>query len=842
MLSIGKLTGPASERYYVSKVAQGLDDYYAGRGEAPGRWAGWATDLLMETDQDVTPEQLGAMLRGQSPTTGEVLGNPSRRTVSGFDLTFRAPKSVSLVFGLADQPIALAARDAHDAAVRDALGYLERNACWTRRGTNGTEHLRGSGFLAAAFRHRTSRAGDPTLHSHVVVANATQAAGRWSTLDGRQLYRHAKTAGYLYQATLRAELTRNLGVEWEAVHNGVADISGIPRDVIEHFSQRRAAILEHMAERGEHSARAAQIATLATRERKETIAPLDRLRDEWRARAAEHGFVRRDLDALLDRPGRLMPEAASHDGDLPELTRQSSTFDRRHVLQAFAERASAVAPAAELEANADAWLDSSRAVALEPVRRPSDLQRHSTPEMIAIEQQLMTRARGSRDTGTGLVAAEHVETVLAKRPELSDEQADMTRQLTGSGHGIEIVCAPAGTGKTFALDAARDAWQCEGLHVHGCALSARAAAELHDQTGIPSTTIARLQLDLRHGHQLAPDSVLVVDEAGMVGTRDIADLANHAEQANAKLVLCGDDRQLPEIAAGGAFRALADRYGAIELHEVHRQRNDWDRAALAELRTGRVEDWATAYREHDRIVTGTNAHAVRARLVADWQAARTSHPEEDAIMLAHRRSDVADLNERARAQLCAAGQLGDDELTTAGRSFAVGDRVITCRNDRHVDVINGQRGTVTAVDLDRCSLTITRDDETQVELPDSYLADRHLDHAYAMTAHRAQGITVDRAFVLGSDELYREWGYTALSRHREEARFYVNVGNDPPTLDDDLDPAAETLRRRERKTLAIDTADPSYLPDLDAPPEMPMPEIPSIPDQLDIDTGLDFGL
>ncbi len=168
---------------------------------------------------------------------------------------------------------------AHEAAVAEAIGYLEREACRARRGHGGAIVVDGRGFVAAAFRHRSSRAGDPLLHTHVVVANATQGPdGRWTALDGRLLYRHAKTAGYLYQAVLRAELTERLRVRWNAVERGTADVAGVPRRVIEHFSQRRAEILEHMAARGERSARAAQVATLETRRRKEYGVPVDRLR------------------------------------------------------------------------------------------------------------------------------------------------------------------------------------------------------------------------------------------------------------------------------------------------------------------------------------------------------------------------------------------------------------------------------------------------------------------------------------------------------------------------------------------------------------------------------------
>jgi excisionase family DNA binding protein len=265
--------------------------------------------------------------------------------------------------------------------------------------------------------------------------------------------------------------------------------------------------------------------------------------------------------------------------------------------------------------------------------------------------------------------------------------------------------------------------------------------------------------------------VLIVDEAGMVGTRDIATLAGAAWRAQAKLVLVGDDRQLPEIDAGGAFRALAQRLGAIELREVHRQPEPWDRDALRALRGGDVESFAEAYHAHGRLVAAPTADAVRDTLAGDWWHAHDAG--ERALMIAHRRSDVADLNRRARELLRNAGRLGSYALGTDRRAFAISDRVVTTRNNASLAVVNGQTGTLTACHDGQ--LRVELDDGRRVDLPESYAHEGHLDHAYATTGHRAQGATVDRAFVLGSDELYRRVGLhrplpppprSALLRHR----------------------------------------------------------------------------
>ena len=274
--------------------------------------------------------------------------------------------------------------------------------------------------------------------------------------------------------------------------------------------------------------------------------------------------------------------------------------------------------------------------------------------------------------------------------------------------------SPAGTGKTFATDAAREACERSDVAVFGCALSARAACELREQAGIQASTIVRLTRELDGGGQLPRGSALIVDEAGMVGTRDLVRLIAAAEVAGAKLVLVGDDRQLPEIEAAGLFAALADRLGALELKEVRRQREPWDRDALAALRGGDVDRFAREYGAHGRIVAATTAQAARERLVRDWLEAHERG--ERALMIAHRRRDVADLNRRAREIVRAAGRIGPNGLVTDSQALAVGDRVIARRNDQRLGVVNGDVGCVTAIGGGRSRFEA--DDRRPLDLPE----------------------------------------------------------------------------------------------------------------------------
>ncbi len=799
LLNIGRMA-PGRADYYLTAVAKqdGVEGYYLARGEEPGRWLGHGAETL-DLSGEVTAEQLRAVLAGRDPSTGGQLASHPARKVPGFDHTFRAPKSVSLLWALGDRDTAAEVVAAHDAAVDAAIGYLQRAAGFSRRGAGGVETVAVDGFLAAAFRHRTSRADDPLLHTHVLVANLARTCddGIWRTLDSRRLYAHAKTAGILYQAHLRHELTVQLGVAWQPVVNGHADIDGVDRELIETFSQRRTAIVEHMEQRGESSAAAAQTATLATREAKGERVSEAKLREGWADRAAVAGVRpgwHRTLTgrASWERPdlGRLWQHLVVDEG----LTESSSSFTRRDVLQQLAGQLPKGAPVDYVVQVADAILkqETDLLVALGPTRGhltsvdvirrgdgrvvPVDTEerRYTTKGLLLTEQRAINRSLTRTDSQVAVADDGAVARSLRRRT-LSDEQAMMVRRLTTSGAGVEVVVGKAGTGKTYALDAARDAWEASGVQVTGVALAARAALELEVSAGIRSTTLARLlgQVDDgRNGSPLQPGSVLVVDEAGMVGTRQLARLLDQAEQETVKVVLVGDPHQLPEIDAGGLFRALTTRLPAIELTDNRRQQHGWEQAALDELRHGNPDTALATYKAHGRIRTADTAEQLRDRLVHDWWTTAKENLS-GSLMVALRRDDVDDLNHRARAKVLAAGRLtGPAIVTTNGVQLQAGDRIVCLRNAPRHGVVNGTRATITHIDITRRSADAVDDRGVQLLLPAGYLDAGHVTYGYAITGHKAQGLTCDHTYTLGTEILYREWGYVAMSRGRITNQLY----------------------------------------------------------------------
>lgn len=854
MLSIGKLKAGQAKYYLdqadarvdvIDSVADGMEDYYLGAPEARGEWIGSA-GLELGLRGGVEAEALRRVLAGLDPRDGSSLRDAASRVrVAGFDLTFSAPKSVSVLFGVGDESIRGQARGAHDRAVREALSYLERSAAAVRRGHAGAVVEEASGLVAAGFRHRTSRAGDPQLHTHVLVANLGRGPdGRWSALDGRRLYAHARTASFVYQAVLRGELTRRLGVEWTPVRDGIAEVVGVPAAVRKAFSRRRADIEAALEDRGSSGARAAEAAALATRRAKDRSVEAETLVSGWRARAREIGFGPKDVRAVIGRTATRHRGTRTVDttwrtlAGPAGLTRRRATFSRRDVIQALSELASAdvTGESRSLEAAADAFLRSEHVVTLIPgdetatenFRRrdgrlmpaSGELVVYSTREHLALEQRLIGRIVNSAGMGAGVASERTVAQVIRARPTLTGEQRALVEGACLSGDGVTVVAGAAGSGKTYGLAAAREAWQATAYPVLGVAVARRAASELRDGAGIESTSVAALLQDLRlHDRGLPKRTVLVVDEAGMVPTRDLAMLLDRVEDAGGKLVLVGDHHQLPELEAGGTFRGLVQRGLAIELRGNVRQRHVWERQALEQLREGRPGEAISQYCERGRITVEADGSQTWRALVRDWLA----DGDGDAVMIAHRRADVAELNRLAREALRQAGRLGDQEMELRGGAFAVGDRVVVKRNELTLDVQNGDRGTVTAADPQSGSLSVEIRGR-QVELNAGFLTgatregEPTLLHAYAITGHVAQGLTVDRAFVLADAGMSREWAYVALSRGRESNRLYLSASQDDmrsefaPTDPAPPDPVARlvaNLRGSAAQVLAIDTGRPS---------------------------------
>lgn len=599
----------------------------------------------------VEADQINLVLDGRIPAGDaaglDLLSQRQPAQLPGYDLTFCAPKSVSLLFCVGGEEVRGKVSLAHDRAVERTIELLERDACGVRRGHAGSELQAGRGFVAATYWHRTARSGDPHLHTHVLVSNMSQGDdGRWSALDGRQLYAWSKAAGALYQAELRSQLTAELGVSWTVDRNGTGEIAGVPKQILVAFSKRKAALDAAAAEAVQTSTAGRETAQRQTRQAKDrelAAAGEDvfagRVTAELEGMALSEGQGRRrrvrparveDVTAVVgSHRGRHDPE-----GDLERIceqlvkdtngdrkaeekistefpaawrVRQASTFLRRDLMFALAGSAIDGAAISQVDVTADRFLESPKVRRLttstaadrsaglatgEVIRTkrgkivpagPGE-ERYATLEMLTLEGSIVVAAEQGLGGGAAGVPSRVVDAaVRAVGFQLDVDQDAMVRHICSSGNVIDVVIGRAGTGKTTALGASRRAWESSGFEVIGCATARKAARRLEEGAGIRSTSVAQLLSRIDKGEiEIDHKTVVALDEAGMTGSRDVAQLVDEVVAGGGKLVMVGDPKQLPPIDSGGIMRSLSERLAGRAVSELtinHRQKTDWEKAA-----------------------------------------------------------------------------------------------------------------------------------------------------------------------------------------------------------------------------------------------------------------------
>ncbi|AZV40573.1 Ti-type conjugative transfer relaxase TraA [Komagataeibacter xylinus] len=680
---------------------------------------------------------------------------------------------------------------------------------------NGIPHPERSGRGAYDFAPDPgpdgAERGRRSAQTHDPSSDGNPGDAAWhpaEALDaGEALAAAGRTARLIAAARLRHE---GLEQDQPSIGFGAKERSWNDRDLLLTWRERWASLAnERLAEldldvRIDHRSFAAQGIDL---EPQNKIGPAGSRRPERGEpceRVADHlEIARRNGERLLAEPHVA----------LEALTRQQSTFTRQDLAR-FVDRHTA--DAEQFSAVMVRVAACPELVALG--KDGHGRERFSTREMIGVEQRL-EEASLAMGQSQGYVVPLAVRRAAMARDGLGDEQALAVGEVTKS-RDLSVVVGYAGTGKSTMLGVARAAWEEAGYRVRGAALSGIAAEGLEAGSGIESRTLASLERAWARGFDLLErGDVLVVDEAGMVGSRQMERVLSAARGVGAKVVLVGDPEQLQAIEAGGAFRAVAERVGAVEITTVRRQREDWQQDATKELATGRTDRALGRYEAAGLVRGHDTLEEARAGVVAGWDEARHAAPEESQIMLAHRRVDVRALNEAAREIRRDAGELGDDVLvpTAQGeRVFADGERVYFLRNDRELGVKNGTLGTVRGIEgsaeagdlvlsvqLDGSGKT-GRGRVVSVSVAD-YDA---LDHGYAATIHKSQGVTVDRAHVLATGSMDRHGAYVALSRHRESVS--VHWGRD------DLGDRDGLVRRLSRERLKDTTLDYPHVRDRDA--------------------------
>jgi len=500
-----------------------------------------------------------------------------------------------------------------------------------------------------------------------------------------------------------------------------------------------------------------------------------------------HAIARENGDRIIANP----------DIALDAITKSQATFTRRDLAM-FVHRHSADKD--QFDNALNAAQSSPNLVALGTDGR--GIERFTSRDMIEVEARLERASTLMAERKRHCIHEQPRERALAAAEvrglALSSEQRAAFEYAT-AGNDLGVIVGFAGTGKSTMLGVARAAWEDVGYEVRGAALSGIAAENLEAGSGIASRTIASLEHQWTQGRELlTANDVLVIDEAGMIGSRQMERVLSAAEQAGAKVVLVGDPQQLQAIEAGAAFRSISERHGGVEITEIRRQQVDWQRDATRQLATGRTGEALSAYDRHDMVHVADTREAARGDLIEIWDRERIANPNDTRIILTHTNGEVRALNEVARERLHARGILGENIATTVERgerSFGIGDRLMFLRNDRELGVKNGSLGTLQSVSAQRMAVLL--DDGRSIAFDTKDYA--HIDHGYAATIHKSQGVTVDRAHVLATSGMDQHSSYVALSRHRKSVSLHY--GKDDFA---DADKLARALSRERAKDMASD--------------------------------------
>ena len=855
MQTTHKVPGSSAVRfakYLLSEAARG-DHYYThdGDNDAPTQWHG-PEELLrsfgIDPEKPVELRHFGPLMQGFSPVDGKPIrpaGSDGTRT-AGINLCYAPPKEVSALWATADPYRRAQIEAAHRKAVKSTVQRIEKEVAMVRRKTNKVQRFeKAKGLLATEVVHTTSRLAkdqdahgipDPQLHSHIMLLAAERKDGVIAAIESKQLYRSARENGAWYRAQLAANL-QELGIGIER-HQGNGEryfgLRGISKELSEHWSKRgkdidRAANTFRRRYGREPGPGELDAITLSTRGSKTAASP-ETVNAAWRALGEEHGLTRkRAEEAFHDWGLRDDPDVDLAKELLANVTSESSMINR-HELQAKSY---------ELSAGVCRPEEADRLIV--ELERSGELLcledgTYTTRRLRELERETITAAQRRADATVAPVSDQTLEAARLRKDRelkgsLSQEQREALQTITGPG-GVVILIGQAGTGKGVVLSAATDAWQKEGYEVIGTAVPGATAMRLQaDTKSDRALTADSLIAKAERGRlKLGPNTVIMLDEAGMLDSERLSKLVRLSERYGFKLVLAGDAAQLSSIGPGGLFKWLERKVPTAELTEVHRAHHEWEREAWSEVREGEPGLALARYRAHDRLhVYDTRAEATQA-MVENWDQARQGLPADQTVMITDSSNEERDaMNALAQDRRAQAGELGDHrvELPDKPYGLAAGDEVIFTdkfKIKRWDRVENGITGTVIHASSNEDKVTIrTRETKPRdVEVDTEKFSDISL--AYAVHIRKGQGLTTETSGILaGGWQTDREHMYVSLSRARERTDVYISredlgeQGMDTGAIERLAERMARS--RAQEASITKDIAQPTAEPQRTAEPE-----------------------
>ena len=905
---VATLAQAASAAYYLEsqRSFRHPNEYYTAGEEPDGVWFNPKGLFGLADGGKVDSSDFHRLYNGFAPDSGGKLTRNagSERRSAGLDMTFSADKSVSALWALADPELRSEIEQAHNDAARVALEETVLRHCgYTRiRNRDGDIEVLPADISAAMFQHGTSRDNDPQLHTHCVIFNAarTHRDGKYRALHQHPVYTWMKAAGAVYRNALAWSLQERLGIRMEQYGKDgeFTRVAGMPEDLIGHWSKRRAAIIEAAREMGftvEGNAPRAAAANKITRAGKSPDNDPEIRHQRWRGEA--EGYVEREAliasilgksEEITQEQIRALTEVLE---DLPyRLTREEAVFRLPDIVERVGNATAGLL-------NHDAVATSIERVLLSPevvrLTRPprsaegradmAHTRLYSTRHNLHMEQEVRDMAEGmAADTGHSLSAqaiGAKVAGLLKAGYPLSEEQIAAIRSVTSSGGRVAIIEGAAGSGKTTTLRPIADLYREHGQNIIATAVAWRTAVALgNDVDARPFCVDKLLRLAARGGIDIDGDTPIIVDEAGMLSTRQAHHILQLSERHGAKIVFAGDTQQQQPVEAGPGLRLIRDAVGSVRVDRIRRQKADledilthvqgetperarlltssmaeerrtriltyyetmkgklvftpWQVAASEALRDGDAASAIAAHHLRGRFHIGYDEDKTLTDMVDDWDRYQRQHPDKSSVVLARTRAEVRALSHLMRERRFAAppdGERADadrvtvivsrgteDERATSPMEIARGDRLRIGATHWEKQLFNGTVVTVEDFKVERREagtepsvlISARTEDGRAVSFRHDEIRDWYgnirLDHGYALTITSAQGLTVDRTFLLADARPARETIYPAATRHREGLDIYVNRA--PLALD-----IADRRADNDREVAVTDTEIRAYL-------------------------------
>lgn len=769
MLSIKTIGTSTKAHKYYSEYAQE-------KGESKGIFYD-KTREIAPTERVIESQEMKNLFSGfDAEGKHKLCKNAGENHRAGWDLTFSAPKSVSIVWSSADDGLRQEIETAQLQATKAGLDYMNNQALYVRSGTNGL-NLEKADMVASIFKHSSNRAEEPHLHSHAIVYNIAKSNvdGVWRTVEPKTMFQAKMAAGAVYKVELAHRLQK-LGFEVEKTKDSF-DICGVPKNVCVAQSSRSIAIEEELEKHGLDRATAnsaiKELFALETRPDKKRLGCDFKT---WQAENQNLGFGQDEIAKLRHtnlkehtnlREGTLLSQRQQQklvETSLKDLTDNASVFHQFELERKLAENSIGKQSSTHLFCTIRNIKDSNLLVDLEAKKKGLSL--YTTKDMIEREQDILNTIRSRTKEAAHPINTHVYQQAIKNRPTIKEEQVNALAYITKGAEGVCFIEGDAGTGKSYLMNAVKEVYEKSGYTVRGLSFTNKAAMNLQEGSGIQSTSVDSFLLKMKHNSpQIDHKSIIVLDEAGMLGSTGFKNLLDICKKNKAKLVCIGDKKQIQPIHTGQIFGSITTLVGSKNLTTIVRQTHKWERAAVKDFAEGKSTKAIEAIDKHGNLHICDSRIGARKKVIDLWK----QNQHKDVLMIVTTNKEVDALNQAARNHLKADGTLGAgrDILTDRGTAdMAVGDRIIFTGNYKSLGILNSTLATIQKISSRSGNITVKTENKKTITFDPKEM--NQFRHGYAVTAHKSQGSTIDKAIVLVDGHyMDSEKVYVAMSRGRD---------------------------------------------------------------------------